>query len=293
MPEWSDASQCGVLHELIYPNRSPHLIEIPRDFLRKKIADGTFPEYRPGSSMSAIDVAASILAKSGEAADKKLVREAGAVFPKSRLIWLCLARWNETTTDERARAVATYSDESIGLPIRLAAATAIATVDASAAQFVTEQLQEILTQYASLEPIDLATLMKDAYVNDDRAAAAAYIRHGDKVALLSTLRFLETDVAKQLTFEYLKSPNMYIRSILQLTAAIRWPSKLIETLDPSEEVDDYVKLMAAIALYHPEMHDSVRKKVSESEFDACLERLRKGGIGIVFLLSGNIVNGWH
>ena len=147
MQEWSEYNQRVVFQETAGPGRSPHLIKIPRAFLRKRMTGGIPPERRAGSNTSAIDSAALILAESDRQRDKDLVRKAGDVFPESRGIWLCLANWGDPTADERQRAARIYEDESISMFTRVAAAASIAKVNADAERFVLNRLQGILVRY--------------------------------------------------------------------------------------------------------------------------------------------------
>lgn len=66
----------------------------------------------------------------------------------------------------------------------------------------------------------------------------------------------------------------------------------MEQITPAEPADDFTKLMAAVAYFHPQLHDEARSKVSTAEFDEYLARIRENGLAPVFVFAGNIVNGW-
>lgn len=291
--EWP-TFQGGALRAIDNVGRPKSLLCIPRAILQELVRRGR-PAARQGESMTSVDVAAKLLATSGEVEDRELFRRAVHVDPSSHGLWFGLARGGQLETEEVEFAQSVMRGDSYALLSRVAAATALAFEDARAKQFVVEQLRQFLQEFAPKNI--LLHVMVRRYVDAPVAQGEMdeMLRYRRDVGILQALLFLDEVTAKALTFDYLRSTDVGIRMTLGLVAAKRWPEELLGVergTFPEGEPGEFDRLLAAIVFYHPNLRTQSIAKGSEEEIKRWLEYIQKGTVAVVNSFAGNIVAGW-
>jgi len=101
--------------------------------------------------------------------------------------------------------------------------------------------------------------------------------------LVCSLRYLNTEAAAKLTLNALDSTNLLIRVAAGLTAAIRWPERLLESEQGKFSEDEYVKILAFMLLKHPALAGKImQKNLDRKAFGVAVRRLREEGATSVF-----------
>ncbi len=273
---------------------STALREVPRQVLTN-LLEGKFPsKEKKGAANQAplIDVCAVILASHAKPADKQLLQRTVQRFPQSVLLWQTLDRLEAITEQEESIAKKTYQDEKQPLLVRTAAAAAISGRDAEIAGFAEKQIRDFISRYGNrFSQEEIIALYKRAGTDPSDPGFREMILSQQDQGLVMMLSFLKTPAAESLTFEACQGKNLGIQKSAAAVAASRWPARFLAGGQGQLSRDEYVNLLALVAIKQPRLRDEVLKKISEKELKEAQARLRKpadapGGTGyLMFLFS--------
>ncbi len=291
MPTWTVATQSGLLAAIYRTLPDPRLFEVARDVLRRGVADqlpGLNPDGKDEGTRL-VEQAALVLWKTQEPGDVELLERAVQRFPHARAIWLIFCERGNLKPSERRLGESVYRTGSVPLPVRVAAAAALATEDADALGFVEREVRAYLNRYGRKS---IGELFPDLYVESATSTKAAYHGFHENRSVVATLRYLRDDqVAHDLVFGFIDSPNDHLGRILGIVAAIRWSQEYLQAARHSSlEPGTYERLLASVAYFHPELTDAVAAKISKERLERELSALREGG-GILSGVVGPMILG--
>jgi hypothetical protein len=282
--KWSEPNQLAVLQELQNLGIDDASMQIPREVLREKAAQKNSDEKL--ARLSALDVAAMLLANSSIASDRSLLTTAVRAHPNSRGLWLALATQDTIEPSESALAESVYKNAELPPLIRAAAATALATKNQDAATFVVNEISTFLTRFANQS---LEVMVAQAYSSKEAKESIIYYRQ--QVRLLGMLRFLRIPASELLTLKNLSAQNQEIRMILGLVTAIRWPERLLRENEGAFSNSEYESLLVAISLLHPPQTTLVETRIGSSRLSEVRNKLEKHGLVGVFGAPGIVALG--
>jgi hypothetical protein len=186
----------------------------------------------------------------------------------------------------RARlASSIYRDEKLPLPLRVAAASALQSIDSQAVLFANSQMDSFLGRFAGqgLGPM--------AAIQQPKRPAAGSSEYGSYVAdsaILSALAVLKTAAAERTVFQYITAPNELIRNWCGAVAAARWPEKLLTLGQGSFSDQEYADLLAFTALKHPSLASEAESLVAAGQIEKSRSRIVEFGL-IILAASGNVL----
>jgi hypothetical protein len=281
---WSEPNQLAVLQELQNIGIDDSSIQIPREVVSARAAQKN--SDKTSAALTALDVAAVLLANSTSPADRSLLANAVRAHPYSRGLWLAIAVQDSIEPGDLALADSVYKNAEVPALIRVAAATALASKNPDAAAFVTNEITTFLSRFSNQS---LEALVAEAY--SSKEAKESILNYRQQVRLLGVLRFLRIPSAESLTLKYLNAQNQEIRMILGLVTAMRWPERLLRANEGAFSNSEYESLLVAISLLHPAQTTLVETKVGSSRFSEIRNRLEKHGLVGVFGAPGIVALG--
>ena len=280
---WSDQNQLVVLQAIRFSAEEQAFDDIPRT-LMKQAAGNTTAEARASQLQDPLDEAALILAASSDPSDRSLLENALLSRPQSRGLWLAAAKLGRLDNQEASLAASVYKNPKAPLEVRVAAATALAPGDSGASTFATREIESFLSRFAARDTADIL-LQSD----QNGKKELYYLR--EHLALLGTLRFLNTADAESLTFSFLEAKNEQIRTTMGLLAAARWPKRLLAAGQGTFTQEEYDSLMAYLSVLHPDLTSSILEKISRQRLDEVVARFMKSGAVGMFGLPAVVVLG--
>ena len=282
--KWSEPNQLAVLQELQNLGVDDSSIQIPREVLREKGAQKNAD--KKSAALTALDVAAVLMANSPSPADRSLLANAVRAHPYSRGLWLAIAAQDTIEPGDLALAESVYKNAEVPGLIRAAAATAVANKNQDAAAFVLNEISTFLTRFSNRS---LEAMVVEAYSSKEAKESIIYYRQ--QVRLLGMLRFLRIPASESLTLKHLSAQNQEIRMILGLVTAMRWPERLLRANEGAFSNSEYESLLVAVSLLHPLQTSPVEAKVGSVRLIEARNRLDKHGFVGVFGAPGTVALG--
>jgi len=277
-----------MLSGAVEDSKDPYLARaFARECLRRAVANPDGPKATEGHPARAglAGAAAVILADSPDPSDRDLVQAAVKVRPDEGGLWLAISKMGIATAADINLAHAVFERQR-GLD-RIAAAGALAPSDSKAKEFV---VKELTTFLSGLGQIDAQTLISQFYaesskIGRDRSQFATFYSHA---MALPVLAFIQIPEAEAITFEFIDSPNQFVRGTLGVIAAKRWPERLMKTAltRNSERMD----LLVTITAFHPEMLAQIRSLIPPPELEKRLAKLKDKPAGT--LVSSSMMGSW-
>jgi hypothetical protein len=283
--KWSEPNQLAVLQELQNIVVDDSLIQIPREVVRESSARAN-SEKTAVAPLTALDVAAILLANSSVAADRSLLSTAVRAHPQSRGLWLAIAAQDTVDPGDLQLADSVYKNTAAPELIRAAAAVASATKSEEAAAFIIDEISSFLSRFSNQS---LEVMVVNAYSTKEGKENVVYFRQ--HLRLLGMLRFLRTPASENLTFKYLGAQNQEIRMTLGLVAALRWPERLLSANESAFSNSEYESLLVAVSLLRPSLTSAVEAKVGSSRLAEVRSRFEKNGFVGVFGAAGTVALG--
>jgi hypothetical protein len=230
-----------------------------------------------------VGIAAMLLAKTGTPADHQLLLDLASLGPKSWGVWLALAAAQAADLPRAKIASSIYQDASVSMAVRVAAASALESLDSQALAFAIAQVQAFLDQYSDQ---DEGRMLADAMQADrtSRTTSEASVKYGaflSKIPLLGALFVLRADSAQQITFKYLNARNQSIRNVCTLAAVVRWPDRWLKTGQGSFSDKVYADLLAIAASYHPELAGAIHAMITPARMATAQSRVANMGLGTI------------
>jgi len=283
--KWSEPNQLAVLQELQNIGIDDSLIQIPREVVRGSSAREN-SEKTAAAPLTALDVAAILLANSSVAADRSMLVTAVRAHPHSRGLWLAIAAQDTIEPGDLQLANSVYKNTVAPELIRAAAAVASATKSEEAAAFIIDEISSFLSRFSNQS---LEVMVVNAYSSKEGKENVVYFRQ--HLRLLGMLRFLRTPASEELTFKYLGVQNQEIRMTLALVAAMRWPERLLRANEGAFSNSEYESLLVAVSLLRPSLTSVVEAKVGSSRLSEVRSRFEKNGFIGVFGAPGTVALG--
>lgn len=271
---WSVNCQSGLIG--MATDKRPVLLEVPRALVRAALAadqirqvEGGDPHFDPAGE------AALLLGIFGTRADGDMLPKLVAREPWLTGSWLALAHVGTLTPEIARLGSATYQDRSINLLARVAAASALESVDGRAAEFAISQLQTYLTR---LEHEGGAEMLPQVFQPHPAGKEFDdFIYMSKNATILRTLMVLKGSAVGPMVLKNLASANDHIRIVCATVAAIRWPEQLLETSQGLFSDREYAGLMAAVAIWHPELAGRAQGRTTPSQFENAKAEIAKFG----------------
>ena len=277
IPKWPESSVVLVLQAVKEAKDEPALLEIPRGVVSLQLnrpANVASDVHEPAAAL----MAAAILARNGTTSDKDMVRRLIAQNPHANGSWLILLEALQPDEAAFTNAMAVYRDPKVPVQTRVLAAAVAAKKEQAAAEFVVKETSSFIARYRNQEA---GALLKAAYSSD--TGKTEYLAFENQLILVCSLRYLNTEAAAKLTLNALDSTNLLIRIAAGLTAAIRWPERLLESEQGKFSEDEYVKILAFMLLKHPALAGKImQKNLDRKAFGVAVRRLREEGATSVF-----------
>lgn len=277
---WRPNTQSGTLKS-IASVRGGYL-EVPRGLLRDIVKRG-MPAEPADFQVQPVGNAALLLAKTGTPADHQLLLDLASLRPKSWGVWLALAAAQVADLPRAKIASSIYQDASVSMAVRVAAASAVESLDSQALLFAIAQVQAFLDQYSDQ---DEGRMLADAMQSDrtSRTTNEASVKYGtflSKIPLLGALFVLRADSAQQITFKCLNARNQSIRNVCTLAAVVRWPDRWLKTGQGSFSDKAYADLLAIAASYHPELACATHAMITPARMATAQSRVASMGLGTI------------
>jgi hypothetical protein len=276
---WRAQTQSSTLGS-IAPVRGAFL-DVPRELLRTTIKRG-MPAEPADFQVQTVGVAAMLLAKTGIPADHQLLLDLASLGPKSWGVWLALAAAQAADLPRAKIASSIYQDASVSMAVRVAAASALESLDSQALAFAIAQVQAFLDQYSDQ---DEERLLVDAIQSrTPRTIGDGWVKYGaflSKIPMLGALFVLQADSAQQITFKFLNARNQSIRNVCTLAAVVRWPDRWLKTGQGSFSDKAYADLLAIAASYHPELAGAIHGMITPARMATAQSRVAKMGLGTI------------
>jgi len=268
----------GVVIQAVRRKKGPFL-PIPHRLLKQtleKAGSSTLaPPFVPEPA-DAIGSSAILIAGTGDAEDRLLVRKFASMRPNSWAAWTAVARAGvvDPATLQLARRV--QRDESNWDPVRVAAAVALANVDENAAKLALAGVSAFFDEYAG---VGMQSLIVSAYTNprSDNKALSMQLRFHT----LTALYLLKDNAAKHLTLECMHFNNEFISGYCGLVAALRWPDEALKAGQGATPDNEYANRLALIAERHPNLETAASMKLTPDRLAAARKRVREIGLGVV------------
>jgi hypothetical protein len=283
--KWSEPNQLAVLQEISNIGSDEALVQIPREVVRESAAREKSGQ-QPAATLSALDVAAVLLAKSSLASDRSLLATAVRAHPHSRGLWLALASQDTIEPGELELANSIYKNAEAPELVRVAAATAVAAGNEDAGAFVTDSLSSFLSRFSDQ---NLEEMVANAYSSKEAKENVIYFRQ--HLRLLSVLGFLRLPSSEHLTLKYLNARNTEIRMTLGLVAALRWPEGLLSTNKEAFSTNEYESLLVAVSILHPSQTSLVETRLGSGRLTELRGRFEKYGFVGVFGVPATVALG--
>lgn len=287
--------QGGILRAIDSAGRPNRLLRVPRAILREMI-EKTRPVPADNESLwASVNMSARLLSAGNQPEDRRLLWQAVQMNPTLDGCWFALARAGRLESAEAELARMIMQNDSLALVARVAAATALASADSTAKQFVVEHIRQFFHTFwqSNINFEFLARRYLDEEVQ--QGEIDAMLRYRQEFGILQALLFLDDTTAKSLTLDYLRSRDVGIRMTMGLIAAKRWPSDLLaldrQTFSEGED-GELNRLLAAVAFYHPNLESQALAKGSKEEIERWLEYIRNGTVAVVSSVAGNVMGGW-
>jgi len=281
---WSEPNQLAVLQELQNIGIDDSSLQIPREVVSERAARKN--SDKKSAPLTALDIAAVLMANSPSPADRSLLANAVRANPYSRGLWLAIAAQDTIEPGDLALADSVYKNAEVPALIRVAAATALAGKNQDAAAFVTNEISTFLSRFSN---ISLEALVAEAY--SSKEAKENILNYRQQVRLLGMLRFLRIPATESLTLKYLNAQNQEIRMILGLVTAMRWPERLLRANEGAFSNSEYESLLVAISLLHPAQTTLVETRIGTSRLSEVRNRLEQHGFIGVFGAPGIVALG--
>ena len=282
--EWPK-SQTGLLQQ-IAKDREPFM-EVPRGLVRSTIKSGKVVEP-PDSPLEPVGMAAILLAKTGNPADRQMLLDLAQWRPKSWGVWLAIAYAGAMDVAHAKLAYPVYQDTNAPIAARVAAAAALEPFDAQALAFATTQIQSYLTQYADQDMVRFLAQSTLDWRHGPNEANRTWHQYQSTFHLLAALIVLKADAAQQLTFRYLNARDWYTRNLCANEAALRWPDRLMKTGQGSLNDREYGDLLAFIAQRHPEQAGAAAVQITPDRMAKAKAEVATIGLGTLDF-PGNIL----
>jgi hypothetical protein len=283
--KWSEQNQLAVLQALQNIGIDDSLFQIPREVVRENSSRGN-SEKTSAASLTALDVAAILLANSSIASDRSILIAAVRAHPHSRGLWLAIAAQETIEPRDLELADSIYKNTAAPELIRVAAAAASARKSEEAAAFVINEISSFLSSFSNQS---LEVMVANAYASKEAKENVVYFRQ--HLRLLGMLRFLRTPSSETLTIKYLGAQNQEIRMTLGLVTAMRWPERLLSANEGAFSSGEYESLLVAVSLLHPPLTSVVEGKVGSSRLSEVRNRFEKNGFVGVFGAPGAVALG--
>ncbi len=273
-PDWSADCQSGLLGDVT--DKRPVLLEVPRSLLVSALKGS--PIAQSGDKDRPLDPvgsAALLLEIFGTRADNEMLSRLVGRYPWSAGSWLALADAGTVTPELARLGSATYQDQSMNLPARVAAASALESVDSRAAEFAVSQLQTYLTRF---EHEGFAEMLPQVFQPHPAGKEFDdFIYSLKNATILRTLMVLRGSAVGPMVLKSLGSANEHIRIVCATAAAIRWPELLLQATQGLFSDSEYAGLMAAVAIRHPELAAKAQGRTTPSQFEDAKARIGKSG----------------
>lgn len=295
LTSWSESSQLpileAVLDELAYSPHEHSLLAIGRAALRK-VHDGQSP-----ASTLVVDMAALTLANSTDPTDRMLLRDLVIHHPQSRGLWLALVG-DDTSPEELGLATSTYSNSSLPLPSRVAAALRIAKKDSQAWGFARDAFAEIDSQSGGADSTmfedeggskligKCKTVGRKDITSENPESRTSAIEPASFIGMLGF-----SDIGRDIVFSYMDAENEDLRTSAALVGIIRWPEEFLGKGQARFSDEEYIKLLGFLVTRYPELAPEIERKFPKPLIDQARQRLKESGVRAVFGLAGSAVAG--
>jgi len=283
--KWSEPNQIAVLQELQNIGLDDSLIQIPREVVRETLSQKN-SDNKPAGALTALDVAAILLAKSSSASDRSMLAAAVRTHPQSRGLWLAIAAQDTIESRELELADTVYKNTEVPELTRVAAATALAAKSEEAAAFVINQISSFLSRFSNQS---LEVMVAEAFSNKEARENVIFYRQ--HLRLLGMLQFLRIPSSEEITFKYLSAQNQEIRMTLGLVAAMRWPDRLLDGNDGAFSNSEFESLLVAVTVLHPPQTNLIETRIGSNRFSGIRNRFEKHGFVGVFGAPGAVAMG--
>jgi hypothetical protein len=286
---WSAGCQSGVLGSVM--NTRPVLLEIPRALARAapiddhaRQADGGDPPVDP------VGIAALLLQNFGSASDRQILPGLVRRDPRSAGSWLAVSGAGVVTPELAELGSSTYQDQNVNLLARVAAASALESVDSRAAEFAVSQMQGFLSR---LEHEGFAEMLPQVFRSHPAGKELDdWVYWSKNATILRTLMVLRGSAVGPLVLKNLGSANDHIRIVCATIAAIRWPEQLLLASQGLFSEREYAGLMAAVAIRHPELASQAQGRTTPSQFEDAKAQITKSGTWGISPFAGTLQVFW-
>lgn len=278
---WSPYNQTAVLQRL--PLLGDDFLEIPRRLVRS-ILQGAQQTEQANTHSEPAGIAALLLARKPDPADRQLLLALAEVRSRSWGVWMAIANagaMDHTRVELASRA---YNDSTVPIITRVAAAAALEPFDSRAAAFATAQLQSFLTKFGNN---DMGQMLVDAR-QETSDAPSEYLELRTRFQLLSAMLVLKAEAAHELTFRFLSATNGEIRIHCGIVAALRWPDEFLKSGQGMFSDSEYADLLAVVVQHHPDQFHAAAVRITSSRMATAKSRIDRLGLG-GFGLPGTIL----
>ena len=282
---WLPNNQAAILQTLA-PVRE-RFLQVPRNLVRSTLQDakqGSDPE--PGqAAIEPLGMSAILLAGTRDKADYQMILELAQLRPRLWGVWMAVAYAAILDGPSARLASSTYQRGDVPLPVRVAAASALGSVDAQAATFAAREIRTFLEGFAGREWESLmkASVESNQAGEDYRQFWQARLNFHLAVALL----VLRDDAAKPLTTHFLEANNQLVRNLCGIVAARRWPDRILKSGQGAFSEKEYAALLALIAQDHPDQ-TAAAAALTPGGLAKAQADLREFGLG-VFGIPGTLL----
>jgi hypothetical protein len=203
--------------------------------------------------------------------------------PKASSVWMAAAHAGAMDPARARLAISVYKDSTAPLGARVAAATALESVDPAATAFAVNEIEAFLLRFADRDAgsmVAAATQLKAGSRSKEDLKYFWFNSH-----ILIALRILKAPAAEQLTFRYLTARHESIRNFCGVVAALRWPERLLQAGQGTFSGRDYANLMAIVALKHPSL-TSVSSRVTPKQMEEAKIEVTNTGVAVFGPVAG-------
>lgn len=222
-----------------------------------------------------VGVASILLARTGIVSDRQLIADLSRLHPRSAEIWTAIGYAGIAGKDLMASASRVYRDGTLPMATRIAAATALQSVDDNASRFALGEIQSYLAQYGDSDLSMLTAAALDPHADQSGRTASGSVVFSTGV--IGSLFLLNVSGAEDLTFQYLEARNYLIRQKCGQIAAYRWAERFLKAGQGLYSTQEYAALLALVALHHPELEAAARAEAPTHEFEGAKARVKKEG----------------
>jgi len=219
-----------------------------------------------------------------------MVPKLAARQPWSTGAWLALAEIGAVTPEIARLGSATYQDQSISLLARVAAASALESLDSRAAEFAVSQLQTYLTRFEHEGSAEMLPQVLQAHPAGKEFDDWVY--WSKNATILRTLMVLRGSAVGPMVLKNLSSANEHIRIVCAAIAAIRWPGELLQASQGLFSDREFAGLMAAVAIRRPEFTGRAQGRTTPSQFAEAKAQIEKSGAWGISPFAGTIEVFW-